>query len=135
MKQDSMILFLTNNLRLKISSFPLLEEIGINNGGSKIVFVKDGLIVNRLTEFESNISETICLELTISNKKWFIMFVYRPPDEGNKKVFFEELTNTLNKATNKYDNIFVSGDFNIDMSNNAKDRNNYLSDFIDNFLL
>ena len=53
------------------------------------------------------------------------MFVYRPPDEGNKKAFFEELTNTLNKATNKYDNIFVSGGFNTDMSNNVKDRNNY----------
>ena len=63
------------------------------------------------------------------------MFVYRPQDEGNKKAFFEELTNTLNKVTKKCDNIFVSGDFNIDMSNNVKNRNNYLSDFIDNFSL
>ena len=115
--------------------FPPFRRDRNNDGGGKIFFVKDGLLVNRLTEFETNISETICLELTISKKKWFIMFVYRPPDEGNKKVFFEELTNSLNKATNKYDNIFVSGDFNIDMSNNAKDKNNYLSDFMDTFSL
>ena len=115
--------------------FPPFRRDRNKHGGGKIVFVKDELIVNGLTEFETNISETICLKLIISNKKSFIMFVYRPPDEGNKKVFFEELTNTLNKATNKYDNIFVSGDFNIDMSNDVKDRNNYLSDFIDNFFV
>ena len=68
--------------------FPPFRRDRNKHSGGKIVFVKDGLIVNRLTEFETNISETICLELTISNKKWFIMFVYRPPDEGNKKVFF-----------------------------------------------
>ena len=39
------------------------------DAGEKIVFVKDGLIVNRIKEFETNKSETICLELTISNKK------------------------------------------------------------------
>ena len=125
------------NKQLKIEGyqFPPFREDRKYGGGGKIVYVKDGLIVNRLTEFETNISESICLELTISKKKWFIMFAYRPPNEENRNIFFEELTNTLNKATNKYDNIFVSGDFNIDMSNNVKDKNNYLSDFMDNFSL
>ena len=30
----------------------------------------------------------IPLELTISNKKWLIMFAYRPPVESNKLTFF-----------------------------------------------
>ena len=34
--------------------------------------------------------------------------------ETNKKVFFDELNETLNKAVNKYDNIFIAGDLNID---------------------
>ena len=30
------------------------------------------------------------------------------------KVFFDKLNETLNKAVNKYDNIFIAGDLNID---------------------
>ena len=64
------------------------------HAGEKVVLVKDGLIVNRIKEFETNKSETICLELTVSNKKWFIMYAYRPLNETNKKVLFDELNET-----------------------------------------
>ena len=60
------------------------------HGGAKVVFVKEDLTVNIITEFKINKSETMCLELTISNKKWFIMHAYRLPNETNKKVFFDE---------------------------------------------
>ena len=100
-----------------------------------MVFVKDGLIVNRLIELETPASETICLELTISNKKWLIIFAYRPPSENNKTIFFKELTNTLDKGINKYENIFVAGNLNIDTNDMSKDTHNYLSDFIDTFSL
>ena len=103
--------------------------------GGKVVYVKEGLIVNMIKEFETNKSETICLELTISNKKWFIMYAYRPPNETNKKVVFDELNETLDKAVSKYDNIFLAGDLNIDTRDKSKDTNNYLSDFMDTFSL
>ena len=77
----------------------------------KIIYVKDGLLVKRLNGFESNI-----LELTISNKKWFIMFAHRPPIES-KLTSFNEVSNTLNKVVNKYDNILIAGDLNINFSN------------------
>ena len=105
------------------------------HGGGKMVFVKEGLITKRIENFETKLSETICLELTISNKKWFILFAYRPPQENNKFVFFNELNNTLSKAMNSYENILVIGDLNIDVSNPEKDTNNLLSDFIDTFSL
>ena len=38
------------------------------------------------------------------------MYTYRPPNKTNKKVFFDELNQTLDKALNKYDNIFLAGD-------------------------
>ena len=38
-------------------------------GGGKTVYIKDSLIVKRINNFETNISETISIELTISNKK------------------------------------------------------------------
>ena len=49
--------------------FPPFREDRNKFGGGKIVYVKDGLIVKRLNDFETNISETLSLELTISNKK------------------------------------------------------------------
>lgn len=104
-------------------------------GGGKMVFIKDGLICKRLEKFETLISETICLELTINNKKWFLCFAYRPPIESNKSTFFDELTSTLNQGVNNYDNIILSGDLNIDLLNKQKDTNNYLSDFMDTFSL
>ena len=38
-------------------------------GEWKNVYVKDGLIVKGLNDFETNISDNIYLELTISNQK------------------------------------------------------------------
>ena len=58
------------------------------------------------------------------------MFTYRPPIESNKHTYFNEVSNTLNKAVNKYDNFLVTDDLDIKM-----DTNNYLSDFIDTFSL
>ena len=53
-----------------------------------MVFIREGLITKRLENLETKLSETICLELTVSNKKWFILFAYRPPQENSKPVFF-----------------------------------------------
>ena len=53
--------------------------------------------------------------------------MYRPPHLNNKKVSFFELTTSLNQATNKYDNIIVMGDLNIDTQKNGADTNHYLS--------
>lgn len=40
----------------------------INNGGGKMVFMREGLITKRLKNFESKTIEIICIELTISKK-------------------------------------------------------------------
>ena len=61
------------------------------------------------------------------------------PTEIHLKVisshFFNEVSNTLNKTVNKYDNILVTGDLNVDFSNSKMAINNYLCDFIDTFSL
>ena len=45
------------------------------------------------------------------------------------------MNETLSKEVNNYENITVIGDLNIDVSDPDKDRNAYLSDFIDTFSL
>ena len=114
--------------------FPYRRNRG-NHGGEKMVFIREGLITKRLEDLETKLSETVCLKLTVSNKKWFILFAYGSPQENNKYVFFNELNKTLSKAVNSYKNIIVTGDLNIDKSDPDKDRNNYLSDFVDTFSL
>ena len=100
-----------------------------------MVFVREDLITKRLENSETDLSETISLKLTVSNKKWFILFAYRPRQENNKYVFFNELNKTLRKAVNSYKNITVIRDLKIYARDPEKNRNNYLSDFVDTFLL
>ena len=44
-----------------------------------MVFIREGVITTRLENLETKLSKTISLELTVSNKKWFTLFEYRPP--------------------------------------------------------
>ena len=50
-------------------------------------------------------------------------------------MFFNELNETLSKAVNSYESLIMIGDLNIDVSDPVKGGNNYLSDFVDTFLL
>ena len=94
-------------------------------GGGKIVYVRLGLIVKRLEKYETLTAETICLELTLSNKKWFIIFAYRP-ESICRTTFFTEISNLLDLVMNKYDNVILAGDLNIDMDIPEKDVKGYL---------
>ena len=86
------------------------------SGGGLIGFVKKRTITKRLKDLETNLSETICTEITISKKRRFWMSVYRPPTSSNIDTFFAELAISLSKAVNKFDNLIIMGDFNIDIT-------------------
>ena len=89
-------------------------------GDGKIVFVRKGIFANRLPHCESPNIESIRIELTISKRKWCILFAYRPPN-FNKGEFFNEISNTLSKALKSYDNIVLAGDHNNDLLDTSKD--------------
>ena len=100
-----------------------------------MVYRRVGILAKRLEDLEGKHSETICLELTVSKKKWCITFAYRPPSNDNKAIFFNELTTSLSQITNLYDYFVVMGDLNIDTSDKTKDTSCYLSDLCDTFSL
>lgn len=78
-------------------------------GGGKLVYIRNGFICKRLPDLETQNSETICIELSLRNQKWFIMFGYRP-ESINRDIFFEEFNLSLAKAINTYSNIlFIWG--------------------------
>ena len=68
--------------------YPAFRKDRNNNGGGKIVYVKEGLIAKRISEYENINIETICIEITISKRKWCLTFAYRPRYNNNKATFF-----------------------------------------------
>ena len=104
------------------------------NGGGLIEFVKKGLICKKLKIFEPRKSECICSEITVSKKKWLCFSVYRPPSHDNLELFFDELTSSLSKASESYENFIVMGDFNIDVTNKGT-KFDKLDEFCDLFNL
>ena len=82
-----------------------------SKGSGKLVYVKQGIIAKRLENLETKFSETICIELTNSNKKWCALFTYRLPKQS-KTLFFEEMLSSLSHIVNKCDNYIFAGDLN-----------------------
>ena len=113
--------------------YPPFRKDRDRNGGGKMVFIRQGLIVKRLQELEMK-KESICIELTISKKKWCILFVYRPPHQ-DKASFFNEITLCASKIVNKYDNFLIAGDLNIDFLDFKKSSTSFLTQFIDTLSL
>ena len=89
-----------------------------------MVFIRKELLAKRLEDFETKSTETICIELVISKRKWCIIFTYRPP-KYDKKVFLQELSKTVN----------VAGDLNTDVSGSKGLNDNHFSELIDTFNL
>ena len=79
-------------------------------------------------------AETIFLEMTISNRKWCIFFIYKPP-KITKCLFSQGVSKTLNQAVYKCDNILIAGDFNINISNVNDENTSYFSKLWNNFNL
>ena len=96
--------FPNSQFTLENFQFPPFRRDRNSKGGGKLVYVKQGIIAKRLENLETKFSETICIELTISKKKWCALFAYRPPKQ-KKSLFFEEISSSLSHIVNKYDNI------------------------------
>ena len=82
-----------------------------------MLYARKGVICNRVPILETPSLELLCSELIVNKKKWIVYSIYRPPDSSNMDAFFSDLSITLNSALDKYDNIIVMGDINIDTLN------------------
>ena len=102
-------------------------------GGGLMQFVRKGVVCNRVSALESHAIEVICSDLMVSKKRWVIFSIYRPPDVSNLDLFFRELSSSLNSALDKYDNVIVMGDINIDTHDVQHPGYTKLNSFIDVF--
>ena len=81
--------------------------------------------------------DVICFELTIAKRKWLIYSFYRYETFTQLPKFLEELKKSVDMAINKYENIILMGDINVDMSSLNELNVNYYSvnEFCDIFTL
>ena len=107
--------------------------------GGLIEYIRKGIIRKRLSDFELTNFESIASELTINKNKYFLLSFYRTERDENKLQniikFFQELSPILDKATNKYDDIILMGDINIDLHDKKCVGFKQLNDFMDIFNL
>ena len=121
---------------IKGYQYPAFRKERNKNGGRKIVHVKEGLIANRILEYENINIETICIEITTSKRKWCLTFAYRPPYNKNKAIFLMGLNKSLCNIARKYENIPIMGDLKINFDNIRKgDTHSHLSDLCNTFSL
>ena len=107
------------------------------HGGGLMVFIRNGIPVTHAKTFEPLNQEAICFEVTITKRKWIIYAFYRSKSYSKLDVFLEEFKNSVDKAINKYENIILIGDINVDMSNRNTTGVDYadVSEFCDIFSL
>ena len=95
------------------------------HGGGLIVYVRNGIPVRPVKTFEPPNQEIICLKITINKRKWLIYSFYRSESFSDLTTFLEELKKSIDKAINKYENIVLQGDINVDMSDRNNTQTNY----------
>ena len=76
-----------------------------------MLYKRNGTVCNRVPSFEDSSLELLCSELVIAKKKWIIYSFCCPPN-FNIETLLSNLS--INRALDKYDNIIIMGDVNID---------------------
>ena len=65
----------------------ILHCLNFKINGMKMVFIRKESLAKRLENFETKLTETICIEFLTSTRKWCIIFINRPPNQKkNKKI-------------------------------------------------
>ena len=108
------------------SSFPS-KQFAIDNykifrrdpncfGGGLMFYVNENIPCRKQSPEQNDSNfEIIFPEITLRNRKWLLIGLYKPP--GQKKGFLENLNSVLNKYISKYENIILIGDFNSSVEN------------------
>ena len=124
--------FPTQNFIVENCQTPLRRDRNEHEGGL-MQFNRKGVVCDRVPALESELVEMICTELNINKKKWAIFAFYRPPISSNIEMFFHKLSSCINNALDKYENVVVIGDINIDGQDRRHPGFENLKEFCDVF--
>ena len=92
-------------------------------GGGLMFYVNENIPCRKLSPEQNDSNfEIIFLEITLRNRKWLLIGLYKPPGQ-KEKGSLENLNSILNKYISKYENIILIGYF------NSSVENKHLADF------
>ena len=104
-----------------------------SHGGGLMIYIRKGTPCKRLQQYEEKNIESICFEIAINKRKWLIFAIYRPPYNSNLQSFFQYLNRMTDKAFDKYENIIILGDINIDIKRDKGEKSELFSHFCETF--
>ncbi|KAK9752962.1 hypothetical protein QE152_g3736 [Popillia japonica] len=109
-------------VKLRPNGFEKIVKLRPNRaGGGVIIFYKTEIeVLEVCTDFSC--AECLCVQLTIENKTFRILAIYRPPNL-NARLFLEELEGFITNNLTK--NAIILGDVNIDMTKENETAVNY----------
>ena len=115
---------------------PQRKDFSSNSGGLiQFQYVRNGIIYSPKPEFELNNFESISTELTFNKQKWLLLSFYRTERNQSKKEnianFFQQLNESVEKISLKYENFILMGDINIDVKDPKAVGFVKLNDFMD----
>ena len=83
------------------------------HGGGIIVYVREDIPSRELNSFKIDEGvEGMFIEINLRKSKWLVLATYKPPDHS-KEQYFDFIRNSLDFYSEKYKNIILMGDFNI----------------------
>ena len=97
-------------------------------GGGIVMYCKHGLrfshvFKTNITPTSDDITECLAVELCLGNEKVLIMCVYNPPDNDCTNFLYQKLTD----FAVRYENIVLIGDFNTDLTQPNRKRDQFES--------
>ena len=91
------------------------RKVRNSNGGGLLIYVKDDIPSCELSDhlpLPDNI-EIIATELNFRKQKWLFIGIYRS-QSVNKIFLLDSLSRVIDLCSNKYENVIVAGDFNME---------------------
>ena len=117
-----------DNSTIQIEHFmsPFRTDRKDRPGGGVIIYVRDTLFCKRRPDLEIQGLESTWVEIQIKSKKVLVGGFYRPPNSSPD--YFDLIKESVDRAYNtNLADIIITGDFNIDMSQN---NNNKMTDLL-----
>ena len=108
---------------ISTDNYKILRGDKSRQGGDAVCYVRHDLSYNTLSVFPREV-ENIFFEILLPNSKPIIVgIIYCPPSQGN---FLEVLNNNMNKMDSVNNEIYILGDFNINLYFNNSGKKKYL---------
>jgi hypothetical protein len=111
-----MILFLSEtkidasfpDAQFSIDNFTMWRADRNKFGGGVMVYIRSHLAADRKIQYEFREIESIGVEVTSGNEKWFVGVVYKPPSTCmSDEHFYTDFGQTVDKIISKYIYIYL----------------------------